>query len=237
MNLGYVWPEDEKPPVLNPQDEPDRLCIQLYHRLASEVDVKGKTVLEIGCGRGGGAAYIAKYLGPKSIVGLDASKEGLAHCRRAHKEPNLEFKLGDAEHLPFADQTFDVVVNVESSHCYGSATGFFREASRVLRDGGTFFWQDLKAANDDDPRLSNTAKNQVPSSLTLIREAEITGPVLQAMEAMDAERKKKLAAGFGRILRQAAFEEWVIKGSKFYEDMVRRKIVYLSRTYTKRPTA
>src|SRR5262249_700186 len=53
MNFGYVWPDSEKPPVLDPKDEPDRLCIQLYHRLASEVDVRDRSILEVGCGRGG----------------------------------------------------------------------------------------------------------------------------------------------------------------------------------------
>jgi ubiquinone/menaquinone biosynthesis C-methylase UbiE len=234
MNFGYMWPADQKPPILNPDDEPERLCIQLYHRVAAEVDVKDKTVLEVGCGRGGGAAYIAKYLGPASMTGLDLSKHALAHCRSAHVAPNLEFKMGDAEELPFNDQTFDVVLNVESSHCYTSAAKFFSEAARVLKEGGTFFWQDVKAAKDDDARLSNTARDQVPSSLTLVRETDITAQVLQALDIMNEDRKRNLTAGLPSILHRATFEEWALKGSRFYDDMATRRIVYLSRTYVKR---
>src|SRR6185503_7916944 len=96
---GYVCAQGEQPPILNPQDEPDRLCIQLYHRLASAVDVRDKSVLEIGCGRGGGSSYVARYLGPKSVTGVDLSKAGIDHCRRSHTSPNLTFRVGDAENL------------------------------------------------------------------------------------------------------------------------------------------
>ena len=168
------------------------------------------------------------------MIGLDMSEQAIAHCRKTHNVSNLSFQQGDAERLPFPDKTFDVVLNVESSHCYGSAAQFFREVSRVLKDGGTFFWQDLKAANDDDPRLANTSKSQVPSSLTLIREADITEPVVEAMDIMDEARRKTLLRGFGKILEKAVAEEWALKGSKFYDDMVAKKILYLSRTYTKK---
>jgi ubiquinone/menaquinone biosynthesis C-methylase UbiE len=52
---------------------------------------------------------------------------------------------GDAEHLPFPDNAFDVVTNVESSHSYPNLERFYRETHRVLRAGGRFLYTDLLA--------------------------------------------------------------------------------------------
>src|SRR4051794_29927493 len=62
MNYGYA-PLDPGAavPALRPEDEKDRYCIQLYHHVASACDLRGKDVLEVGCGRGGGASYVARY--------------------------------------------------------------------------------------------------------------------------------------------------------------------------------
>ena len=86
MNYGYACEAQESSPDLEPADEPNRLSYQLYHHLANKVPMENKAVLEVGSGRGGGAAY-------------------------------------------------DVVLNVESSHCYGSVPDFLKEAARVLKPG------------------------------------------------------------------------------------------------------
>ena len=51
-------------------DEPHRYAIQLYHRVATQVDLTGKRVLEVSCGHGGGASYLMRTLGPASYTGL-----------------------------------------------------------------------------------------------------------------------------------------------------------------------
>lgn len=48
--------------TLRPEDEPNRYCTQLYHCVASVVDLCGLDVLEVGCGRGRGASYVMRYL-------------------------------------------------------------------------------------------------------------------------------------------------------------------------------
>ena len=53
---------------------------------------------------------------------------------------------GDAENLPFEDNSFDAIINVESSHCYGNVEQFLREVHRVLRPGGDFLFVDLRGA-------------------------------------------------------------------------------------------
>src|SRR5207253_3061036 len=98
---------------------------------------------EVGCGRGGGCSYLARYRHPQSVLGIDISSRAIAFCRRVHSVPGLGFQQGDAEALPCPAAAFDVVLNVESSHCYGSLPAFLDEVFRVLRPGGYFLWADL----------------------------------------------------------------------------------------------
>src|SRR5437016_14665802 len=92
--------------------------------VAGSIDLKGLDVLEVGCGRGGGASYIMRYLKPKSMTGVDIAEKAIAFCKRYHTVEGLSFRYGDAESLPFDNNTFDVIVNIESSQCYGSIPRF-----------------------------------------------------------------------------------------------------------------
>ena len=96
------WCYETDPPMripLDPSDEPDRYPIQLYHATATQSDLTGKRVLEVGCGRGGGASYLTRTLKPASYTGLDLNASGIEFCRRRHQVPGLDFVSGNAEDL------------------------------------------------------------------------------------------------------------------------------------------
>ena len=99
-------------------DEPDRFPIQLYHRTATQVDLVDKSVLEVSCGHGGGASYLMRSVHPASYTGLDLNTVGIEFCRKRHNLPGLDFVQGNAERLPFPDQSFDAVINVEAALNY-----------------------------------------------------------------------------------------------------------------------
>jgi len=83
MNYGWAALDENQPRLeLLPEDEKDRYCIQLYHRTAAAIDLRGLDVLEVGCGRGGGASYIQRYLAPHSMTGLDRTAPGIRFCKR-----------------------------------------------------------------------------------------------------------------------------------------------------------
>ncbi|MCH8024962.1 MAG: class I SAM-dependent methyltransferase [Candidatus Marinimicrobia bacterium] len=198
MNYGYQASGDGQL-ALEPADEPDRYCIQLYHRTVTDVELAGNEVLEVGSGRGGGASYIQRYLAPASTIGVDFSAQAVEFCKANHQVPGLSFRQGDAEALPFDDGSFDVVVNVESSHCYGSMTAFLWEVARVLRPGGHFCFADLRAGAEQTLLQEQLAA----SALSLVLEEEINREVLRAMEA-DSQRKLELIQGqFPRWLGKA----------------------------------
>ena len=143
--LNYAFETD--PPVglkLEPADEPNRACIQLYHHVATQVDLHGKDVLEVSCGHGGGASWITRTLQPASYTGLDLNPTGIAFCKKRHQVPGLRFVQGDAQTLPFPPQVFDAVINVEASHCYPDFPGFLAQVARVLKTGGHFLYADFR---------------------------------------------------------------------------------------------
>ena len=55
---------------------------------------------------------------------------------------------GDAESLPFADESFDAVINVEASHAYPRLSRFLAEVVRVLRPGGHFLYADFRGRGE-----------------------------------------------------------------------------------------
>ncbi|MFZ1164519.1 phthiotriol/phenolphthiotriol dimycocerosates methyltransferase [Mycobacterium sp.] len=147
------WAYEEDPPMALPleaSDEANRVHINLYHRTATQADLSGKRVLEVSCGHGGGASYLVRALHPASYTGLDLNPNGIAFCRRTHNLPGLDFVHGNAEDLPFDDQSFDAVINVEASHLYPRFRRFLAEVTRVLSPGGHFLHTDVRPRTQVD---------------------------------------------------------------------------------------
>ena len=213
MNYGYAAiPAD--PIALDASDESNRYSVQLYHAVINGVNLANLRVLEIGSGRGGGAAYIKRYHKPATMVGLDFSAKAVALCNEVYNIQGLSFVQGDAEDLPFDDNAFDAVINVESSHCYGSVDAFLRQVRRVLRPGGYFLYADFR----DLEKLENWRQQIRDSGLILINETNITANVVAALDA-DDERKTHLIDKLVPRLLLSAFKDFSgVKGSAIYTE-------------------
>jgi ubiquinone/menaquinone biosynthesis C-methylase UbiE len=177
LNYGY----EEDPPMalqLASSDEPDRFPIQLYHRTATQVDLVGKEILEVSCGHGGGASYLMRTLHPKSYTGLDLNTVGIEFCRRRHTISGLSFVHGNAENLPFPDQCFDVVINVEAAINYRDVPRFFAEVKRVLRLGGRFLYADIRYADE----IATWEAQLADIPMRLLSEQVINAEVMRGLE-------------------------------------------------------
>jgi SAM-dependent methyltransferase len=142
MNWGYDYQNQKIP--LTASDEPNRYPIQLYHRLTQKVDLNCKDILEVGCGRGGGLDYIARTFKPATALGVDLEQRATDFGNKYFKVEGLSFKQGDAQDLPFDDNTFDVVLNVESSHRYPDMLKFLTNVERILKPKGYFLFTDFR---------------------------------------------------------------------------------------------
>jgi len=213
-NFGFApLNPDAKRLFLKDSDEKNRLYIQLYSHVISAVNLKEKDVLEVGCGLGGGSSFIMKYHKPKSMIGIDFSEKAIDFCNSNHSIDGLSFSYGQAESLPFEKNTFDVVINLESSHCYGYMERFLNEVSRVLRLNGYLLIADFRAKD----QISSLQDQLNRSDLKFIKEEIITPNVLKALE-LDNERKLELIhKKIPKLLNNSFKYWWGTKGSAKYE--------------------
>jgi ubiquinone/menaquinone biosynthesis C-methylase UbiE len=183
MNFGYASTDATDSPLqLEAVDECNRNTIQLYHRVVNAVDLRGKDVLEVGSGRGGGSAFISKYHHPHSMTGVDFCGKAIRFSNRYHGREGLSYKEGDAEDLPFAPDSFDAVVNVESCHCYISVDRFLEQVARVLRSGGHLLFTDM----GPKPYVDALRGQLKRCSLSIIEEEDIGPNVVRALELTSA---------------------------------------------------
>ena len=229
MNYGYLS-NDFKNRELSFDDEKNRMFINLYDYVASQIPLNGLSVLEVGSGRGGGASFVARYHNPKSIVGMDFSKTAISLSTKLHKNiKNLSFKNGDAEKIPFPDNSFDVILNVESSHCYGNMTKFIAEIYRVLRPNGKFSWADLRASES----LKETEDIFINSKLKIIKSETITDEVIKALDKIHDKKIEMINSYVPKIINNAFKDFAGVKGSEIYNSFKNGNAVYLSKVLQK----
>lgn len=96
---------------------------------------QGQDVLDVACGTGVVTRAVADRLaGHGRVVGLDLNPTMLAVAARVR--PDIEWRQGDAEHLPYADGTFDLVTCQASLMFFPSPVAALREMARVTRPDG-----------------------------------------------------------------------------------------------------
>ncbi|KZS54737.1 fatty-acid O-methyltransferase Mtf2 [Mycobacterium ostraviense] len=207
LNTGY----EEEPPMaipLEPADEPERYSIQLYHRVAAQVNLAGKRVLEVGAGHGGGASYLTRTLHPESYTGLDLNPAGIAFCQKKYDVPGLDFVQGDAQNLPFADESFDAVINIESSLYYPDFSRFLGEVARVLRPGGHFLYTDFRLPFNI--AAWETALANAP--MRIVSQTEINDEILRGYEKLAPSWKALHDRHTPRLLRGAYVKLFALDG-------------------------
>jgi len=228
--LNYAY--EEEPPMgiaLSPEEELNRACIQLYHHVASQAPLRGKNVLEVSCGHGGGAAYLTRALQPLHYTALDLNSAGIRFCRRRHPIAGLVFMQGDAEDLPFAPGTFDVVVNVEASHCYPHFPRFLAEVARVLRPGGHFLYADFRFSD----RLAEWEAALVAAPLKILRRQNINAEVLRGMNQNSTRSLDLVERRLPRFLHSLGRDFAGTKGSRIYQALYEGELSYRSYCFEK----
>jgi SAM-dependent methyltransferase len=223
MNYGYA-PVEGFDEDLATQEE--RFGLQLYAVVAGAVDLANKDLLEVGCGQGGGSAFVFERFRPRSLTGLDMAKTAVQRCRSRYARPGLEFVVGDAEDLPFPDATFDAVLSVESSHCYPDVPQFLREVRRVLRRDGLLLLADLRQASPTSASEEASAPQEDMRRLsqelaeagfeTLERE-DISKNVVRALQLDTPTRRARIERRAPKRLRGHALDFAAVEGSPMYK--------------------
>lgn len=115
-----------------------RFVARRYYRVPERAGVR---FLEIGCGPGANLWYLARE--GFDVTGLDGSARALAQAKERLAAEGLSVRLhrGDAMELPFADGTFDAVIDVEClyANSWADSRTIVEEVLRVLKPGGWLF--------------------------------------------------------------------------------------------------
>jgi len=226
MNWGYAALNLNGAFVKNlaPEDENERFSIQLYHYMSTAMgtwtNLEGKTLVEVSSGRGGGLDYISRYLNPKKCIGVDLSHVQVDYCNDIYgKNKKLSFVNGESEKLSkvkeLENEEIDIVINVESGHCYSNFKKFVEEVSQVLKPGGVFAYSDFRPTHE----WELTEKQLESAQLKIIKKENISENVMKSLK-LDEERKWELIKSrLGPVLRFFFRQIGGVKGSHIYEGL------------------
>jgi O-methyltransferase len=209
LNYGYAHASTGASDWIEPRDQCYKLHLNLVHHVLSGGVLDGSRVLEVGSGRGGNCYFLSRYTHANQIYGIDLCEANLRFCRNVHHLPNVTFLRGDAQQLPFLGETFDVVLNLESSHCYPHFERFLAEVHRVLKPGGIFCYADLWFLQFLKLDWESRKRALDAAPFSLLSEEDISEPVFQALKSRE---------GLAETIRAMANES----NSRFVEEIVDR---------------
>jgi ubiquinone/menaquinone biosynthesis C-methylase UbiE len=127
--------------------------------------VKGKMLLEVGCGNGVQANYILEKYTPGFVKAIDLNAGNIEIARQEAMIKGItrvEFVVDDAHLLDSVeDNSVDFLINIESAFHYPEKTAFFNQIQRVLKPGGSFVIADILTRNSKRNRLKDRWKNRM----------------------------------------------------------------------------
>jgi SAM-dependent methyltransferase len=149
----------------------------------------GETVLDLGSGAGFDCFLAARQVGDSGrVIGVDMTPDMVSKARANAAKggyANVEFRLGEIEHLPVADATVDVIISNCVINLSPDKAQVFRDAFRVLKNGGRLAISDIVATAE----LPEEARNDL---------ALYTGCMAGASPIAELDAMLK-AAGFERV--------------------------------------
>ncbi|TYP76805.1 class I SAM-dependent methyltransferase [Paenibacillus methanolicus] len=218
LNYGYVPTGNEQHAAIEPDEVWNRNSVKLLLEVVGGTAIRERDVIDIGCGRGGNIAALHKYFKPLSMVGLDICPANIAYCSAKSRLTEASYLVGDAENIPFADESFDVVLNIESAHAYPNRARFYQEVYRILRHGGVFLYTELMLEEEvvQNVRLLEEA------GLSVIRNQDVTSNVLLSCDENAEQRTgaQGIANNANASTKMEDINDFIaLPGSKKYEEM------------------
>jgi SAM-dependent methyltransferase len=144
----------------------------------------GQTVLDLGSGAGIDCFLAAGAVGPTgSVIGVDMTPEMIARARKnaaAVGLGNIEFRLGEIEHLPVTDGTVDVVISNCVVNLVPDKHRAFSEAYRVLAPGGRIMVSDMVLSADIPAEFRSSVAGYVACLSGAMLEDDYLGAIAAA---------------------------------------------------------
>jgi ubiquinone/menaquinone biosynthesis C-methylase UbiE len=177
--------------------------------LANAIDLRGKTVVDVGCGDGSFVRALAEA--GADALGIEVSEDAVALARA--NDPDHRYELGGAERLPLADASVDVATLMRSLHHVPDPARAFPELARVVREHvwiaeplaeGEFF--ELLRPVDDETEVRARAQRAIAEQHGFERVETVEYDITLAIGTFEALRERMLAADPARAARFTAAE-------------------------------
>jgi len=145
----------------------------------------GEVVLDLGSGAGIDCFLAAQVVGDSGrVIGVDMTAEMIERARKnatEHEIANVEFRLGEIEHLPVADGEADVLISNCVINLSPDKSQVFREAYRALKPGGRLLVSDIVQLRE----IPRAIKESIDAYVGCIAGASMKADYLAAIEAAD----------------------------------------------------
>ena len=179
-------------------DRHQKIAVKFGQEYAGKLSSRGfrqGRILDVGCGFGATVLILADRFPDSDIVGIDLSEPLLRLAEQAAKPMDLgervRFEKADAQDIPYDDDSFDAVINLQMVHIVDDPVSMLNEIERVLVPDGYLFIADIKRS------WVGLVDKVFRSALTL-------------EEARDLIRRSELRKGtFSSSLLWWSFEDWI----------------------------
>ena len=140
-SISEFWRLININPIMRSQYYPSEYWIDLLKWFKQMTKFENGVCCDVGCGGGNMIESIFKIINPDSCIGVDLSEEDLSFPKTRCKDyENVEFKVGNFQTIPTADNSIDLITSTEVlEHLFiQDFVKAFKEVSRVLKKGGYF---------------------------------------------------------------------------------------------------
>jgi ubiquinone/menaquinone biosynthesis C-methylase UbiE len=224
-NWGFV-PIDEEIAKYSPDLQSG---LQLYKELVKNhngyIIPENSQIAEIGCGKGAGAEFLVTKFKPREYVGIDYSRVAIKYCEgNYHHLHATQFICGDAHSLPIISGSFDIAVNVESSHIYKNPVRFFEEIYRILKPGGKLLLTDFRVVKHFP--ISVLEETIRKCGFSIIEKRIISPNVYDSCMMASRKRKEIVNHASPWFLKRFFYHYAVLEGTKKFKKLGNGQIVY-----------
>ncbi|MBM3143843.1 MAG: arsenite methyltransferase [Chloroflexi bacterium] len=196
---------------------------------------EGQIVLDLGSGGGIDCFLAAKKVGPTGkVIGVDMTPAMIERAR-ANKSKvsaeNVEFRLGEIEHLPVADGTVDVIISNCVINLSPDKPQVFREAFRVLRPGGRLAVSDIVTDGD----LPDVIKNSLSAWAGCIAGALDVKDYIAAIQQAGFTEVDVTASYWKQEMIEAAVEQFGLDDKEAFKDINPQKSIFSAKITACKP--
>ena len=112
---------------------------------------QGKKVLEIGCGNGIGSKYISEFFKPEEFIATDIDDRLVEVAKKNINDCEIDFEVGDATNLRFADNEFNLVIGLSVVHHIPNWKDCIDELERIIKPRGLIILKELSIETFETP--------------------------------------------------------------------------------------